>query len=664
MKEKPKTGAKKTTSASAAKKSSGSATGTKTASGKSATQAGTSAKRGTGTAKKSTSSGSGATRKTGTGTAKKSTSSGSEATRKTGTGTASKRLTSEKGPATTVKKKTTTGAKKSPQKPTAPLNDAGKHDSEAPKEPVYTPEKNAAEPQGGEPSFVPVALPTGALARVGDREISDVHPSLDFPERMVKSFFLRVGVIAVIALVLVVSAVIYVVRPVPYVERTSSVSFLFVPAESKTLIVVEGTVRGEAPGAFTARSDNGRGDTCAAMIGTSLYLIRGKNVISVAEGVLDFVLSADGSALSYRTSPSSLYYRTTGKKDTPSLISQNCTSSAYCLSANGKELAFVSLDDAGTAHLRIESYSGNRPYIEGTAGLSPVAICDGSRYVYYTDAEGGLYVFDSKKAQKIKCAAAPDLDSLIFNRDFTELLFTENGGTALFASGERRQIVGAASTEYLELLPNRRVASRKIANGTQFMLGSFYKNYFSHAVGTGKMLTYLDRKGNLVDVDYMDGAETVTVTSKGVYFLKSGSTRDLYHVKAGKTEATRIEWNVREYCTNVDGSRVMFTGLENALYVWRAETGATRLCDGIVPGSLQVTADDLFCFYRTQGLLAVSDNGAEVRDVMDGVSYFSAPVHSLFFITDMTPEGTFTVYVNYRGARTNERIASGIGAIW
>jgi hypothetical protein len=195
------------------------------------------------------------------------------------------------------------------------------------------------------------------------------------------------------------------------------------------------------------------------------------------------------------------------------------------------------------------------------------------------------------------------------------------------------------------------------------MLGSFYKNYFSHTVGTGTMLTYLDRKGNLIDVDYMDSAETATVTDKGVYFLKTGSSRDLYRVKAGGTESVRIEWGVREYCTNVDGSRVAFTGLENALYVWRPESGATRLCDSIVSGSLTVTADDLFCFYRKPGLLSASDNGGPIRDLGDGVVHFSSTVHTLFFITEVSEGGTFTVYQNYRAARISEAVATGVWII-
>jgi hypothetical protein len=575
----------------------------------------------------------------------------------------------DEGGKTAVKENPATRAKKDTQKSKAPTSAAPESDpiaTQADQAKVPPMEENTADAQAFEPiRNVPIALPTGQMVKAGDRAISDAHPPLDFPRQMRRNFFLRLGLILTIFAVLVASAFIYYNRPARYTEKTSSVNFLYVPAEDQTLIFVNGTERWRVAGTLTASSLNGRGDTCAAVIGWELYLIRGKNIISVATDVIDFVLAADGDALAYRVAPSHLYYRKTGKDDEASLISKNCNSPAYCLSQNGKELAYTAADTAGVSYLRVESYSSNRPYFENAAGLVPVAISNQSRYIYYTDQSGALYVFDSKNAQKVKCATAPDPSSLIFNRDFTEVLFTENGGTVLFSKGERKQIVGAASTEYLQLLPNQRVASRALVSGTQYMMKSFYQNYFLHEVGTGKKLTYLDRSGNLTDVSFVDSLETVTVTDKGVYFLLTGIngenvSRELYHVKQGKTESARIEWGVTYYCANVDGSRVLFTGYEDALYVYRAETGTQRICDSIISDTLTVTADDLFCFYREEGVLCVSDNGGELRDIATGVTHFAVDTHVLYYATEPSEDGTFSIYVNYRNERLSERVADGV----
>lgn len=597
-------------------------------------------------------------------TRKKSTASPSSAAETSGAAGDSR--------ATSVKKGTGTRTKKT-EKTNESVSDAAKT-GESENATITQEKPNDADAEhfadsGFTPiSNVPIALPAGELIRAPGHEVSDAHPPLDFPAEMKRNFFLRVCIILVVLAILAISAFVYYNRPVRYVEKTWSVNFLYVPAQNQTKILVNGAERGAVEGTLSASSFNGRGDTCAAVIGGDLYLIRGKNIIHVAEDILDFVLAADGGALAYRADTSHLYYRETGKDDTPSLISKNCNSAAYCLSANGKELAYTALDDAGVSYLRVESYSSNRPYMENAAGLLPVAISNKSRYIYYTDADGALYVFDSEKSQKVKCGAAPDLTSLIFNRDFTEVLFTENGATVLFANGERRQIVGADSTACLLFLPNQRVASRALSGGTQYMLSSFYKNYFLHEVGTGKKLTYLDRKGNLIDVSFVDSAETVTVTDKGVYFLLTSVngenvSRELYHVKAGKTQAARIEWGVSHYYANVDGSRVMFTGYEDALYVYRAETGTERLCDSIVADTLSVTADDLFCFCRAEGLLTVSDNGGELRDIATGVLHFKIDAHVLYFATEPSEDGTFQVYANYRNERLCELVATGVSKI-
>ncbi len=515
---------------------------------------------------------------------------------------------------------------------------------------------------------LPTAIQQSLPVKDGERELSNARPGVDFPQAMRKSFFVRLAFLLVVVIVLAASAFIYHHRPAAYTEKTSSVNFLYRAAGDETVILVNGTVRGSVAGAVQKTLFSGRGDVCAAVIGGDLWVIRGKRITPMAADVLDFTLSADGDAVAYRTKPADLYYSKTGKNSTPSLISRECHSAAYCLSANGQELAYTARDEAGRDQMRVESYSGNRPYIENVVGFSPVAVSDKCRYIYYTDANGALFIFESKTASKIKCANAPDLSSLIFNRDFTELLFTENGGTVFYANGVRQQIIGAVSTEYLQLLPNRRVASRTLTGGMQYMVNSFYKNYFLHRVGTGQQLTYLDPKGNLREVSFVDDVSTVTVTDKGVYFFlttvnNENVHRVLWHAPRGKTATRRVDWDVSAYCTNIDGSRVLYTGYEEALYTYRAETGSLRLCDSINRESLTVTADDLFCFYLTEGVLAVSDNGGELRELAAGVVGFAVDTHALYYCTAPAEDGSFTVYVNYRNERLSDLVLDGVTAI-
>lgn len=688
------TEAKATSAAkSSAKKATASAASKKTAEGaaKTATGRSTSAKKATEPAAVQTDTGdapgaakpsSTTVRKsaTGTGTRKKSTQTGAKKPAEAGEPPAEDK-TAQHEPVTDAAKdaapKRTTRTRKPTAKsatadaaadPAADTSGATATPPEEPASPDVSKEAAQEEPSFPRITNLPAPTPTKDITRSRGRDVSDARPPLEFPEAMKRNFFSRVLLILVVAAVLVVSVFIYVSRPGLYTEQTNSVSFLYLPAGDQTLVAVNGTECARLSGAYSASSENGRGDVCAAVIGGNLYLIRGKDVLLLAESVVDFTLAAEGDAVAYRTAPSNLYYRKTARDGEAALISRECYTAAYCLSPNAKELVYTAGAEAESAALRVESYSGSRPYMENVIGLTPIAVSNSCDYIYYTDRSGALFVFDSQNAAKVKCGTAPVLDSLVFNRDFTELLFSENGGTVFFADGGHQQIIGAASTEHLQLLPNRRVAGRKLANGVQYMQKSFYKNYFLHEVGTGKQLTYLDRKGNLQSVSFVDSAESITVTDKGVFFLltsKSGEDAHcfLYFAKPGKTETSRIDWGVSTYCTNIDGSRVMYTGYENALYLYRPETGSRRFCDSIVPSSLSVTANDQFCFWRTDGELCISDNGGELRLLSEGTVAFFVDAHALYYCTDLKEDGTFTVSVNYRGSRLSEVVAEGVSKI-
>ena len=365
----------------------------------------------------------------------------SSATKKSGTQSSAKKTAQGKSAATgTTAKKSATGSKSSTaKKTTAGAKSTGAKKTASPKK---KPANGAAKDGESIADNLP-ALPlidAEALVSTARGEIGEAHPPVDFPKETVKrGFFARLGVLLLLTAVLAASVFIYLHRPSSYVERTNSVNFLYAAGENKTDVMVNGVLRGSLYGALKTSSCNARGDVYAAVVGNTLYLIRGKNIISVAENVQDYRLAAGGTALAYRTADNHLYYRKTGKRDEASLISKGCMSAAYCLSSDGRELVYTYLREAdGPALLQIESFTGSKPYIESVAGLVPVAVSPKCRYIYFTDKSGALFIYNSKKGERVKCAAAPDKGTLTFNRDCTELLFTEGGATVLFIKGERR----------------------------------------------------------------------------------------------------------------------------------------------------------------------------------------------------------------------------------
>lgn len=508
-------------------------------------------------------------------------------------------------------------------------------------------------------------LPT--VATNGDVTASTVP--INFPELQKRSFWSRALVLLVMLAVLAASVVIFMFRPSEYTERTDSVNFLYLPDGNKTVIAVNGTVRGEVDGTLRYKTCDGTGRVCAALIEDRLYLIKGRKVTEVAATVSDCVLSSNGQALAWRNAANELFYMIVGKKDGTSRISGTATDARYCLSPDGKELAYTYEQD-GILRMDVYSCTGSKPYFSENEGCYPLGVSDKCRYLYYTNDEGALYVLVQKTGKSVLCGNEPNLGHLIFNRDNTELLFCNGTETRLFVNGERLLLPTLLSTDSLELLPNRRVSIREVVAGKQYLMETLCNNYYLHYRGTGKMLVFLERqkdKGALLDVYAVDGRESITVTDKSVFFLSTSqgtaTHTNLYYCKTGKTEADDLHWDVSKFCTNVDGSRILFTDVHGALFAYRLEAFPERLCDTVIEDSITVTADDTFYFYREQGSLWVSDNTDQPRTVREGVAGVLVDGKTAYYVTDITEDGYGTVYSNYRNTRKDTKIAERVAAI-
>ena len=526
-------------------------------------------------------------------------------------------------------------------------------------------EEKGEEKKGSKTDAAPQNLPTVATG-------SDVAAStvpINFPEMEKHNFWTRALVILVMLAVLAASVAIFMFRPSEYTERTDSVNFLYLPDSNQTVIAVNGTARDTVNGALRYKTYDGSGRTCAALIEDRLYLIKGKKVTEVAANISDCVLSVNGQALAYRNTANELFYMIVGKKDGTYRISGTATDARYCLSPDGKEMVY-SFEKDGVLRMDVYSRTGSKPYLSDNEGCYPVSVSDNCRYLYYTKDNGSLYVLVKKTDKSVLCGDAPELSGLIFNRDNTEVLFCNGTETRLFVNGERLLLPELLSTDALELIPNRRVAALTRVVGKQYLVESLCDNYYLHYKGTGKMLVFLERKkdkGELLPVYAVDGRESITVTDKAVFFLSTSQGNathtNLYYCKAGKTKVEEPLWDVSRFCTNVDGSRILYTDEHGALFSYRLGAFPERLCDSVIKESITVTADDTFYFYRSEGSLWASDNGEQLRALRDGVNGMLVDGMTVYYVTDVTEDGCGTVYSNYRNTRKDTKIGERVASI-
>ena len=518
--------------------------------------------------------------------------------------------------------------------------------------------KNGSENSEQKGSNLPVQRAGGALAKASPITIS--APAAQ--ER--KNFWKTIIAIVILSAVVVAAIWIFTSRAAPFGERHDAVSFFYVAEKNATAIAYNGSHRYEASGDLTYSTRSGDGKTYAAIIGGSLYLVRGNNVDKLADGVQDCVLSLNGEALAWRVGEK-LYYDLLGDKAEPSMISTTAADPRYTLSPDGNELFYVYTKD-GKPHAQFESRSGTAPYIANNLELFPVAVTDRCKQVYYTDKAGVLYVLSAGSEKAVVCGEQVDMTSLIFNRSNSQLILLDNGKTRIFENGAEIRIPKLEGGT-LQYLPNQRVADRALSVGTQYVTDSFFYNYYLHKVGESERLIYLKREEDQATINPLlhpnaDSADKIAVTDTAVYYLVTsteGATThtNLFHCANGSTDSKRLEFDVSNFRPNKEGNRLLYTSEQGALFSMKIGSPANRLLDHVEVASLTVNSEDVFYFYREPGVLYLSDNGGAPRLVSEGVADFTVDGQTLYYRTSVDEGGAGNVYAIYQSRKQAAKIA-------
>lgn len=568
-------------------------------------------------------------------------------------------------------KSTQTGAKKATAKQTTAEVKKGKTAiaalPAAPKEKKHTPaalptvhkqEKGivTSEDTAKEALDAVHAAPTGDLTSTEPPAISFSLES-DAPKEKAcgKRLLRRIAACLLLFAVLCGSVLIYLYRPTAYTERVHSVHFAFDAETGLSTVIRDGKVVGSPlVGQCASYTYNDRGDVCAALVGTDLYLIRYNGVTLVARGVTDYTLSHSGRALAYRTSEgATLHYARLGRRMRISVIVDRAEAQ-YALSPDGKELFYAyAVEDV--SRIGIYSRTNSAPELDVTVGRVPVAVSDACEHLYYRDvATGTLYYMDEKgKSAQIYTGVA----RLYFNRDLSELLLDNVTGTLLWRCGEQLLLNDLETGEHLRYLPNQRAASMASTTGVQYLVKSFLDGYFirTGADEGGAMLVHLDRKGDMHRVAFVSEAiSSVTVTDKGVYYISvpvDEGQRHLYYVKSGKSVPERLSsMDVTALAVGNSGERLFFTDQHGALYTMKRGEAPERLhvAESISPETLCVSASN-FVYYAVGDTLWVSENGKEPRPLRDVPTGVTTNAHTAYFV-GVNGDGSYSLWSAHRGA--------------
>lgn len=497
---------------------------------------------------------------------------------------------------------------------------------------------------------------------------------MDFPERLTaKGFFTRIGILLLVAAVLLVAALIFYYRPVGYTERICSIRYLYDQATQKTRLIVNGEVKKDVQGPLRKNSSDGRGYTEAAVFESGeMLVVRGEKVLQVISGVVDAEICATGKTIAYLTDEGGLYRLDVGKDSTPKLISKNVAQEPFCISPDGNEVLYVTRTSE-VSKMAIDSADGKAPYFQNLAGYRPIAVANECAYLYYIrESDNTLYIYEKKNETAIECGSFLP-GSLVFNRDFDQVMFTTENGCRFFEEGKELHFEAFSANERFELLINQRVNQKTAINGVQYLQKTLLQSYCaikaenpSDPTENAVQLAYLKQNKGVVRVErggYMDSTEKAVVTDKYVFFISTDVAQNdkhsnLFAAKAGQIEAQRLMADVEEFCPNIDGSRVLYRATQGPLRSMRVGSAPMHLADEVVPGSICVTLDDTFYYRTPDGALYRSSNGAAPEQVMPNVLVAYADAHVAFFATDKG-DGVMDVYANYRNRRKSELVFEG-----
>ncbi|MBO7341899.1 MAG: hypothetical protein J6U87_04370, partial [Clostridia bacterium] len=505
----------------------------------------------------------------------------------------------------------------------------------------------------------PLPVPSEDITAV-QRSMPPIYiPALRGERRM---FWGRVLLLFLVGALLALSVLIFVYRPTRYSAYSHSIVFLYHADSDTTQVLYDGKSCEEGiVGQCTQSERDSSGSVCAALIGGTLYLVQGDEVMLLSDSVLDFALAQNGRAVAYRTADQALYYTQVGSKADRSTVSLDTRDARYCLSPNGELLFYTYAQESGEGEIKtradVFSLSGDKPFLANTTHMIPVAIADDYEHIFYFNDNGDLYYINDDAEVSLCRRKGEGEMELLFDREFDELLIKDEGGVTLWQDGELTVISQLKGAENLTLLANKLAVSRTLPCATQCLVRSFDENYYLKK-GTdaqGVELVYV--KGDeLRSVAFVDEKESgIVVTDKGVYYLERAVSADevrkhLYRCPIGQTEPVRLSWDVEDFVTNSDGSRLMHADHHGALYASRMmgdTLDASRIADVMRAGSLRVTSSDVF-YYYVQDTLYVSDNGKESVAVPQQPAAVYTDVHTaFFFVAEPAQDGagvTYTVY--------------------
>ena len=452
----------------------------------------------------------------------------------------------------------------------------------------------------------------------------------------------KILIIAVPVIVIIIAAIIIIpmlTSPSGSVVKSSITFFtdkgvVFVSGDNNPKFTIDGEIH-----SYRRSMDGSKAVVLTdykSSTGGELWFVTTSTSYRIADDVMEFELSDSGNGVIFLTDYDSrqdlaslVLYDTSSKKATK--ITEDAYYNGYygmmgmCISPNGRSTSYITdydeHDDEFTGYIRID---GKNPEKLGKNTFA-VAIADGGRHLYYakmsdTGSSASFHVRSGRNDVRLVSDAFSG-QSVIFNKDYSEVLFSVDDRSFIYRTGnsERERVGGAPLIRIILPRGTQTGGASGIADITVYGVRDF--NGFVASTSDG--LVYINSKleSSRINSSSDYGGYTATISADGKTLLFINNNGHLSAIDPTKPGAERREVarNVSSYVATSDAKTIYYINDDEELFCVRGNGAPAKISDDVSRLALAYNSSRLFFLvdYRTNrgGELYYSNNGGKKASV-------------------------------------------------
>ena len=356
-----------------------------------------------------------------------------------------------------------------------------------------------------------------------------------------------------------------------------------------------------------------------------LYVVKGKKAVKVAEDVISFTMSVEGSGIAYLSGDHddcSLNLYNVNKKKSTTVIDE-CSSLtmsyySYALSPDGKSLAYYEFDEE-EFEATLMYFNGKKSIKITSSEVDLLGISNGGKYIYVLaendDGDDVLYTYN-KKGDRDKIGDCSN-SYVYFNADHTQILYLNDGKTYLSINGKEGSKFASGRASLL-------IAPNANGNDRTYPVDDLYDHvyiiYDDGEYNAWNLQKKLEKSEKLVS-DIYDAR--LDVSCKYLYYINDDSELCVLKVSQGDRAADRakiLAEDVDGYVVTSDAKKVYFVS-DESLYSCKGKNGKSKktIARDDVDSTLAINAKDVV-YYEMDGDCYACSNGKKGTKVLSDVS--------------------------------------------